>query len=103
MRAEFSSASTAGQRVCRRFAIAGRLDMAAYLAFVEERGRWFGIDGWVAAEDARRVTLVAAGPDAMVGALEMACTLGPLSALVEEIDAIEEPQPAKAGFALVQK
>lgn len=103
MRAEFSSASAAGRRVCRRFTIAGRLDMAAYLAFVEERARWFGIDGWVAAEDARRVTLVAAGPDAMVGALEMACTLGPLSALVEEIDAIEEPQPAKAGFALVQK
>ena len=103
MRADYSSAVEGDRRVSRRFAIAGRLDVAEYLAFVEERARWFGIDGWAAADDARRVTLVAAGPDAMVGALEMACTLGPLSALIDEIEAADEPAPIGAGFALVQK
>lgn len=103
VRGDFSSASAAGRRVCRRFTIAGRLDMAAYLAFIEERALWFGIDGWAAADDEKRVTLVAAGPEAMVGALEMACTLGPLSALVEEIATVVEASSVKAGFEIVQK
>lgn len=103
MRSDYSTAIEGDRRVSRRFAIAGRLDVAEYLAFVVERANWFGIDGWVAAEDARRVTLVAAGPEAMVGALEMACTLGPLSALVEEISRSDERAPVARGFAARQK
>jgi len=50
------------------------------------------------AVDPTRIELVAAGPEALVGALEMACTLGPLDALVETIEAEEEQGPVPAGF-----
>ena len=49
---------------------------------------------------ARGIELVAAGPEALVGALEMACTLGPLDALIERIEAVEEPGVVSAGVEL---
>lgn len=98
-RHSYSSAVEGGAPVTVRYTISGRLDAPRYLAFVAERAAWFGIDGWAAAGDGT-VTLVAAGPEAMVGALEMACTLGPLDALVTDVAAIEETDVVAAGFEL---
>lgn len=85
-----------------RYTITGRMDVADYLSFVVERAAWFGVRGWVEADGAA-VTLVAAGPEAMVGALEMACTLGPLNALIETVAPAAEPGPVPAGFFVRQK
>jgi acylphosphatase len=94
----YSTDVEGGAIVGLRYAIEGRMRVADYLAFIAERAHWFGISGWVAATGARSVTLVATGPEAMVGALEMACTLGPLNALIERIDSVEERAPIAAGF-----
>ncbi len=72
----------AGRSACAT-QIAGQLDVPSYLAFIAERAHWLDISGWAMATN-EGVTLVAAGPEALVGALEMACTLGPLDALVDQ-------------------
>jgi acylphosphatase len=94
----YSSDVEGGAPVCLRYVIEGQMGVPDYLAFVAERARWFGVSGWAEASADGRVTLVAAGPEAMVGALEMACTLGPLNALVERIEGVAEDAPVGVGF-----
>lgn len=98
-RHEYSTDIEGGAPVRVRYAIRGRIDPATYLPFVLNRAQWLAIDGWASAE-AGRAVVVAAGPEALVGALEMACTLGPWDALVEEIVARDEPGEVSPGFAL---
>jgi acylphosphatase len=100
VRGEYSSEVEGGAPVQVRYTISGRLDVLDYLDFILERAGWLDISGWAAATDERSVTLVASGPEALVGALEMACTLGPLNALVDEIDATAESAPVAAGFEI---
>jgi len=98
LRNDYSSDLEGGRPVQLRYRIAGRLSPATYLAFVADRARWLDLRGWVQALDDARIELVAAGPEALVGALEMACTLGPLDALVETIESVEEAGAVPAGF-----
>jgi acylphosphatase len=95
---DYSTEIEGGRPVQLRYRIAGRLSPATYLAFVADRARWLDIRGWVQALDDTAIELVAAGPEALVGALEMACMLGPLDALVETIEGAEESGPVPAGF-----
>ena len=97
-RNDYSTDVEGGAPVQLRYRIEGRLDPASYLAFVADRAGWLDIRGWVQALDHRRIELVAAGPEALVGALEMACTLGPLDALIEVTEALEEPGIIPLGF-----
>lgn len=99
----YSTDIEGGAPVRRRFVIAGRMRIDDYLRFVAERARWFGINGWIGTDDQRRVTLVADGPEAMVGALEMACTLGPITALIDSVEISDETLPVGTGFELHQK
>ena len=99
MRSNYSNDVEGGAPVRLRFAIEGRMDVPAYLAFVAERAAWLDISGWAAAS-AQGVVLVADGPEALVGALEMACTLGPLDALVARIDSEATAEPVPAGFEI---
>lgn len=96
----YSSSVEGGAPVRVRYTIAGRMDVSDYLSFVAERAHWLDVSGWAEADGADGVTLVAAGPEALVGALEMACTLGPLDALVERIEGVEEAGPVAQGFAI---
>jgi acylphosphatase len=98
VRSNYSTDIEGGRPVQLRYRIAGRLDVPAYLAFVADRARWLDLRGWVQAVDPTRIELVAAGPEALVGALEMACTLGPLDALVHTIEAAEEQGLVPLGF-----
>ena len=97
MRNEYSSDVEGGAPVQVRYVIEGRMDVPQYLAFVAERAGWLDISGWAAAEG-NGVTLVAAGPEALVGALEMACTLGPLDALIVRIEGVETAEVVGSGF-----
>ena len=96
-RNEYSTAVEGGAPVQVRYAITGRIDPATYLPFVLNRARWLDINGWASAEQGT-ATVVAAGPEALVGALEMACTLGPWDALVEDIAVEDEPGVVSPGF-----
>lgn len=100
---EYSTAVEGGAPVQLRFTIEGRLDATDYVAFVADRAGWLDLDGWVAARADGVVELVAFGPEAVVGALEMACTLGPLDALVARIEAVDEPGNVAPGFVVRQK
>jgi len=101
-RHEYSTDVEGGTPVQVRYAITGRIDPATYLPFVLNRAKWLDIHGWASAEEGR-ATVVAAGPEALVGALEMACTLGPWDALVEEIVVHDEPGNVAPGFDIRQK
>lgn len=100
---EYSSDVEGGAPVRVRWSIHGRMNVPGYLDFVVERARWLGLDGWVASHDDASVSLAVAGPEALVGALEMACTLGPLDALIDEIRPVGEPAAVPAGFSILQK
>jgi acylphosphatase len=100
---EYSSDVEGGAPVRVSWSISGRMNVPTYLDFVVERARWLGLDGWVAANDDRTVSLAVAGPEALVGALEMACTLGPLDALIDEVRPEGEPVDVPKGFSVRQR
>ena len=79
--------------------VAGSLD-AGYLDFVASRAQWLDLDGWTTIVGPGRAEIAAAGPEALVGALEMACTLGPLDSLVETIDCEPLAEPVPSGFVV---
>jgi acylphosphatase len=99
--ATYSTDIEGGRPVRMHYAISGRMRVPSYLAFVAERATWLGLAGWAQAAGRDAVTVVAAGPEALVGALEMACTLGPLDALIDRIDARAEPLPVAPGFRVI--
>jgi hypothetical protein len=45
--------------------------------------------------------VIAAGPEAMVGAFEMALLLGPLDALVREFETFDAEEEVEPGFQIV--
>lgn len=102
-KSEYSSDVEDGAPVRVAWTITGRMNLGRYLDFVVERANWLGLDGWVAANDDASVSLAVAGPEALVGALEMACTLGPLDALIDEVRPAGEPTELPVGFAIRQK
>ena len=83
----------------QRFVVHGDLPLS-FLAFVADRAAWLDISGWAKASAEDVVTVVAAGPEAMVGALEMALMLGPLDALVDDIETYDELSPVAQGFLI---
>jgi acylphosphatase len=88
-----------GQTVVLRMKVRGQLRQS-YLGFVAERARWLSLSGWAESTEQGQAEIVAAGPDALVGALEMACVLGPLDAIVDTLVCEEESQPVPAGFVI---
>jgi acylphosphatase len=98
--AMYSTAVEGGAKVCVRYSISGHIEMTEYLDFVAERAGWLNIAGWAEATSAQSLTVVAAGPEALVGALEMALTLGPLTSLIDEVDATVEEGPVGPAFSV---
>jgi acylphosphatase len=95
----YSSDVEGGAPVVQRFTIHGRFD-TSFLDFISERAGWLSLSGWARHMEPGRVDVVAAGPEALVGALEMACTLGPLNALVESVTTRGETGAVAPGFLL---
>ena len=71
-----------------------------YLAFVSGRADWLSLSGWVTELGAGHVEVVAAGPEALVGALEMACILGPLDALIDTVETSAMLDAVPRGFSI---
>lgn len=95
----YSTKVEGGVPVAMRFRVSGRFD-DSYLDFVADRAAWLSLSGWVGSDLEEQVTVVVAGPEALVGALEMACVLGPLGALVHTIQAEPEPGLVEPGFVV---
>jgi acylphosphatase len=94
---EYSSDVEGGAPVRQRFDVTGRLG-SSYLAFVSERAGWLSLGGFARHAGPGRVEIVATGPEALVGALEMACTLGPLDALIDAVEVSDAPGPQESAF-----
>jgi len=88
--------------VRQRFHIRGILLPKTFLCFAADRAAWLDIDGWAEAADGEAI-VVAAGPEAMVGAFEMALMLGPLDALVQDFETFDESAAVPQGFVIAQK
>lgn len=93
----YSTDVEGGRPVAVRMQIAGELGRH-YLDFVAERASWLSLSGWAASVETGRAEVVAAGPEALVGALEMACVLGPADALVHTLLIEDANEPVAAGF-----
>ncbi len=64
----------------------GRLTSEGLPDWVCHRARLLNLVGWVSPRDAQTVSIVVSGPEALVDAMEMACSLGPMDVMVEEIE-----------------
>src|SRR4051812_21170090 len=95
----YSTDVDGGTPVAVRMRVAGALGRD-YLGFVAERARWLSLSGWAASPSEGAVEIVAAGPEALVGALEMACVLGPDDTLVATLDLSAEDAPVAPGFVV---
>jgi acylphosphatase len=85
--------------VSLRMEFCGRLG-PAFLAFVRARAERLDLKGW-AMLDGTRVLVVVQGPEAMAGAFEVACCIGPDEDEVQSWTCIEtEPNHAAERFEL---
>jgi acylphosphatase len=95
----YSTDVEGGAHVAVRMRVAGALS-ADYLDFVLERAAWLGLSGSAVRLGPGTVDVVAAGPEALVGALEMACVLGPLDSLIATVDREPTDEIVHEGFAV---
>jgi hypothetical protein len=55
-----------------------------FVAFALRRAARLSLRGWIEAEAPDHVTVAAEGPEALVDAFEIACSLGPIDAFVQD-------------------
>lgn len=70
------------RHVALRFEFFGTLG-APFVAFAVARAGRLDLTGWIA-EEGNRVAVYVQGPEALVGAFEMACCIGPNRCLVQD-------------------
>lgn len=68
------------------FHLEGQLAAPGFADWVRDRAVRLDLTGWVRSDGPSAMTIVVAGPPALVDALEMACSLGPMDVLVERIE-----------------
>lgn len=93
--------SSSGPLPSTRLVFAGRGLDRGFLDFLAERADLLSLDGWGRLTSANEVEAVLFGPAALVDMLEVACLLGPVSALVEDVTATPSADaPSTTGFHL---
>lgn len=90
------------RRIAVRLCIEGVLAEAHFVDWIVARARLLSLSGLVQRLSQTRIDVTVCGPEAMVDAMEIACSLGPGSVLVERIKR-EEPgeQPSETGFSIL--
>ncbi len=71
------------------FRLHGQLASDGFAGWVRDRADLLDLKGWARAEGPDAMTIVVAGPAAMIDAMEMACSLGPMDVLVDRIETRE--------------
>lgn len=71
-----------------RLTIHGRLGAADFPDWIVHRARRLGLGGRIVSIGERTVETLVAGPADLVDAMEVGCSLGPISVQVERIDRI---------------
>lgn len=84
----------------KRLVIAGRVQGVGYRAWMVEKARELGLDGWVRNRPDGAVEALIAGDVAAVEEMSRACRRGPRMAEVSMIDEDLAEPPAEPGFYL---
>lgn len=95
----YSTDVDGGRPLSVRMQISGKFG-GCYFDFVADRAAWLSLSGWIERLPDGDAVVVAAGPEALVGALEMACMLGPIDTLVHALETQIEVRPIPPGFAV---
>jgi acylphosphatase len=83
-----------------RFRFLGRVKDVGFAGFVVDRARRLDLAGWVREAEDGSVESVVQGPPDLLDAMEQACWLGPIEALVSDIERESiQPNEPYAGFA----
>lgn len=64
----------------------GKVDAPDYLDWIAHRAGRLGLRGWVARHDPSRVEVVVHGEPDLIDAMEVGCSLGPITVLVDAIE-----------------
>ena len=97
--ASYSTDADGGAPVSVRMQLQGDFG-PGYADFVADRAAWLSLSGWIERPAADRAVIVAAGPQALVGALEMACMLGPIDTLIHTLESQDHPHPVPQCFTV---
>jgi acylphosphatase len=73
------------QRTTATITFTGRLDLAAFAAFVHQRAQLLDLAATLAESHPGRVAVTVSGHPDMIDAFELACSLGPRNCLVRDI------------------
>nr|WP_306264747.1 acylphosphatase [Pararhizobium sp. IMCC3301] len=86
------------------FTFSGDVNKPDFLHWICHRGNRLGLDGWVREDvSARTVEVLASGPEELLDAMELGCSLGPMTVWVEDIErctCAAEPNIEK-GFSIL--
>lgn len=63
----------------------GQLRSPNFIDWICHRAELLNLTGWVTAESTTAISIVVAGPPALIEAMEMACSLGPMDVQVDRI------------------
>ncbi|WP_298836589.1 acylphosphatase [uncultured Roseobacter sp.] len=65
--------------------LTGQLSAESALPWIHHRGQLLNLAGWVRREDDQTIRMALAGPEPLIEAMEIACSLGPGDVLVDTI------------------
>jgi acylphosphatase len=63
----------------------GRLASTSFVDWICHRARLLDLSGWVQTDGPGALTIVVSGPQALIDAMEMACSLGPMDVQVDRV------------------
>jgi acylphosphatase len=68
-----------------RLTISGTLDAPRFLDWIAHRAALLALSGWACETDAGTLEIRVAGPAPLIDAMEVACSLGPTTCLVDAV------------------
>lgn len=72
----------------------GHFRSVGFLDWICHRAHLLDLRGWVTAQGPARISIVVEGPQALIDAMEMACSLGPVDVQVARIEVLPR-QPSQ--------
>ncbi|MBL0373587.1 acylphosphatase [Rhizobium sp. KVB221] len=69
-----------------RMTILGELDAASFIPWIQRHAAKLGLSQAISHTSADRIELELAGPEELIGMMEMGCSLGPIDVWVESIE-----------------
>lgn len=72
-----------------RMTILGSLDTVSFLPWIDRHATKLGLSQTIHHADQTRIDLILTGPLELIDAMEMGCSLGPMTVWVDEIQRVE--------------